>query len=146
MYAASGPTKSQDLTCLLAGTSHLWRIGKRLPDSNEEEITSHHAVCNSGHHHHHHHHCRRHGLHDFVFISLPSPAPKPPPSAKNFLCSFIWTKPLIPLKLKLKIYPKASYEGSEGKKMYSCTHSLTSALDVVGGWGTVLQPWRSWFR
>ena len=32
-----------------------------------------------------------------------------------------------------KVHPKVSHEGPEGKKIYSCTLSLTSVLDGVGG-------------
>ena len=37
------------------------------------------------------------------------------------------------IKGKSKFHIKRGHEGTEGDKMYSCTLSLTSALDKVGG-------------
>jgi hypothetical protein len=51
----------------------------------------------------------------------------------SFWCSrYMVTKTLMPLS-KGKVHPRTSHEGAEREQRYSCTLSLTSGLEVVGG-------------
>ena len=48
------------------------------------------------------------------------------------------------VKSKGKVYPRTGHEGPEGEQRYSCTQSLTSALDgggVVNVMPRLLCPW-----
>jgi len=55
-------------------------------------------------------------------------------------------KSIITIKCKDKVHPRTGHEGTEGRKRYSSTLSLTSALEGVGGRLTLaaLPPGKTW--
>jgi len=61
----------------------------------------------------------------------------------SFWCSrYMVTKTLMSLS-KGKVHPKTGHEGAVGEQGYSCTLSLTSSLETVGGQrhAPVALPW-----